>query len=102
MVHAEDFWNAARKTEFYELLLARMAASQAYVVHWNAPQAIDTRSGARKLADKLLPKGTRRREFAKKILPKGSLRWRFCKQIYYIFKPQYRPVKVKTDEDTEE
>ena len=62
----------------------------------------DTRSGARKFADKLLPKGTRRREFAKKILPKGSLRWRFCKQIYYIFKPQYRPVKVKTDEDTEE
>lgn len=102
MVHAEDFWNVARKTEFYELLLARMAASQAYVVHWNAPQAIDTRSGARKFADKLLPKGTRRREFAKKILPKGSLRWRFCKQIYYIFKPQYRPVKVKTDEDTEE
>ena len=95
MVHAEDFWNAARKTEFYELLLARMAASQAYIVHMNASQAIDTRSGARKLADKLLPKGSRRREFAKVLLPKGSRRWQFCKQVYYIIRPKYRPTKIK-------
>ena len=100
MVHAEDFWNAARKTEFYELLLARMAASQAYIVHMNASQAIDTRSGARKLADKLLPKGSRRREFAKVLLPKGSRRWQFCKQVYYIIRPKYRPTKIK-DKDEE-
>ena len=60
---------------------------------------IDTRTGARKLAAKMLPKGTRRREFAKLLLPKGSLRWRFCKQIYYIFKPQYRPQKENEEDD---
>lgn len=94
MVHAEDFWNMARKTEFYELLLSRMAASQAYVVHMTVPQVVDSRSGVRKFADKILPKGTRRREVAKKILPKGSLRWRFFKQIYYIFRPGQRPPKA--------
>lgn len=54
---------------------------------------LDNRSSARKFADKILPKGSKRREFAKILLPKGSLRWRFCKQIYYIFKPEYRPKK---------
>ena len=53
----------------------------------------DTRSGARKLADKLLPKGSKRREFAKLILPKGSRRWNFCKQIYFLIRPKYRPKK---------
>ena len=62
----------------------------------------DPRTGARKFADKLLPKGTRRREFAKLLLPKGSLRWRFCKQVYYIFRPKYRPKKEADIEDTVE
>ena len=62
----------------------------------------DSRTGARKFADKLLPKGTRRREFAKLLLPKGSLRWRFCKQVYYIFRPKYRPKKEADIEDTVE
>lgn len=48
----------------------------------------DSRSGARKLADKLLPKGSHRREFAKIILPKGSRRWNFCKKIYRIFRKE--------------
>lgn len=42
----------------------------------------DSRSNARKFADELLPKDTRRRNLAKKILPKGSRRWNFCKKIY--------------------
>lgn len=51
------------------------------------PEYVDNRSGVRKLADKLLPKGSRRRNLAKKILPKGSKRWEFCKMVYYkIFK----------------
>lgn len=62
----------------------------------------DRRSGARKLADKLLPPGTRRRKFAKLLLPKGSLRWGFCKQIYYIFRPKYRPAKTVEADDAEE
>lgn len=48
-----------------------------------APVYADNRSGARKFADKLLPKGSRRRNLAKKILPKGSKRWSFCKKVYY-------------------
>lgn len=42
----------------------------------------DSRSKARQIADRILPKGTRRRNLAKKILPKGSRRWNFCKKIY--------------------
>lgn len=48
------------------------------------PEPVDDRSNARKFADKVLPKGSRRREFAKIFLPKGSLRYRFCKKIYHI------------------
>lgn len=108
VMFGECWWKISRETPFYEEIVCRMMLSyidnvgHAVFDLQNRAGIFDTRSGARKFADKLLPKGTRRREFAKKILPKGSLRWRFCKQIYYIFKPQYRPVKVKTDEDTEE
>lgn len=83
------FWKYARISPFYEQIIFMHTVIQS-----------DSRSGARKLADKILPKGSRRREVAKRILPKGSLRWRFCKQIYYIIRPKYRPIKVK-DEDKE-
>ncbi len=87
---AEYFWTYARMSPYYELILSAMMSNQiGLALH---PE-LDGRSGARRLADKVLPKGSKRREFAKVLLPKGSLRWRFCKQIYYIFKPQYRPVK---------
>lgn len=94
------FWKYARLTPYYELILGAMASNQIGVYH-NSLYS-DTRSGARKFADKLLPPGSRRRKFAKKLLPKGSLRWRFCKQIYYVFKPQYRPKKVTADKGEEE
>lgn len=91
---SEDWWEMARKSPYYESIfvaylrqaqpIREMAISQAI------PEAPDNRSGARRLADRILPKGTRRREIAKKMLPKGSLRWKFCKQIYYIFHPEYR------------
>ena len=105
---ASEFWNVARCTKFYEILIGRVADGrknslipsildlQNKINIINTSDAntnlryVDHRSGARIFADELLPKGTKRREFAKKILPKGSLRWRFCKQIYYIFAPQYR------------
>lgn len=105
---AFEFWNVARETEFYEVLIGRISDGRKNslipaILDLQARVGItDTRSGARKLADKLLPPGTRRRKFAKKLLPKGSLRWRFCKQIYYIFKPQYRPKKEVDIEDTVE
>lgn len=85
---AELFWKYARSSAYYELILSAMISNQMGMFFPS-----NTSSGARKFADKLLPKGSRRREFAKLILPKGSRRWNFCKQIYYIFRPKYRPKK---------
>ena len=85
---AELFWIYARSSVFYELILSAMITNQVETFPY-----FDTRSGARKLADKLLPKGSKRREFAKLILPKGSRRWNFCKQIYFLIRPKYRPKK---------
>lgn len=106
---ADEFWMVARRTIFYEVILSRLINVQTGVLHGavyelqqfvyhkkgSFPSTLDTRSGARRFADKLLPKGSKRREFAKIILPKGSLRWRFCKQIYYIFAPQYKTQNKK-------
>ena len=89
--YADIWWDVARDTPFYEILLKRMILY--YIQKNQAPQ--DFRSGARKLADRILPKGSKRRKIAKLILPKGSIRWRICKQIYYVFQPKYRPVKEK-------
>lgn len=88
---ADRFWFYARQSPLYEVVLHRLMWE---VRNYNTPIAIeDNRTGARKIADVLLPHGSRRRAFAKILLPKGSLRWRFCKQIYYIISPQYRPPK---------
>ncbi len=98
ILNANEYWDLARKTPFYESLISRMIDAKAsfFMSSFNPSSTqgyLDCRSGARKVADKLLPKGSRRREFVKILLPKGSLRWRFCKQVYYIFKPEYRPKK---------
>ena len=104
--HAESFWKIAKEGEFYEVILARMMDKKVGGLHGAVYElscragVFDHRSGARKLADKLLPKGSRRREFAKVLLPKGSRRWQFCKQVYYIIRPKYRPTKIK-DKDEE-
>lgn len=106
---AEEFWTLARKSSFYEIILSRLINVQTNILHGSVYQLqqavfnsqvptandVDQRSGARKMADKILPKGSARRKIAKVILPKGSLRWRICKQIYYIFAPQYRPTSKK-------
>ena len=105
---ANYFWEAAKKTAFYETIFYRCFVEKTSMLHqaiFDVGQFVgmyDPRTGARKFADKLLPKGTRRREFAKLLLPKGSLRWRFCKQVYYIFRPKYRPKKEADIEDTVE
>lgn len=105
--YAEEWWKVARGTEFYEIALSNLRIESVPILEKAifdlqcASGFFDGRSGARKLADKMLPQGTFRRRFVKFLLPKGSLRWRFCKQIYYILKPQYRPVKP-VKETTEE
>ncbi len=73
---AVDFWENAKKTPYYEVVLHRMVFGEPE--HTNG-----YRSGIYKLADRVMPKGTRRREVAKKILPRDSRRWEFCKAIYY-------------------
>ena len=89
--NASEWWLVARASPYYEELLIRLMNFQIYSSRQMSLP--DNRSGVRRFADKLIPPGTQRRAFAKWILPKGSLRWSFCKQIYYIFKPQYRPQK---------
>lgn len=89
------FWALARETPFYDQILYQSYSmyGQAISDLQNRLGVFDTRSGARKLADKLLPKGSRRRKVVKYLIPKGSPQWRFCKQIYFFFRPQYRPAK---------
>lgn len=92
------FWEFARKTPYYELILSKAlkeTLGKLTPVNTMYQPPEDNRSGARKLADKLLPHGSFRRRLLKWFLPKGSLQWRFFKQIYYIFRPEYRHVKVK-------
>lgn len=109
---SDTFWEYARKTVFYEEICWRMQTAQAQMIVQKAmpkskpksdlasvavaptpastphgwTQEMDCRSGARKFADKLLPKGSKRRKLAKKILPKGSRRWNFCKKIYNLLR----------------
>lgn len=93
--YADVWWNTARTTNYYESLLSQLIK---FTVDNSSGAFLalpDTRTGARKFADKVLPKGSRRREFAKKLLPKGSRRWNFCKKLYYIIRPEYRPNKAR-------
>ena len=90
-----NWWVTARAGLYYEELLIRLM--DYHVQSFQSIMPIDNRSSARRLADKIMPVGTRRRKFAKWILPKGSLRWKICKQIYYIFEPKYRPKKMKVN-----
>lgn len=97
-----QFWSTARRTPFYEIIWFNMVEGRYGGNIYDLQQRMgifDTRTGARKLADRLFPLSSRRRNFVKALIPKGSLRWKFCKQVYYIFRPQYRPVKEKNSED---
>lgn len=63
--YSEYFWEYARKTPFYEAIVWRMSA---FVESINRPIVpIENKSFMRKIADKLFPKGTRRRENVKRI-----------------------------------
>lgn len=98
---SHEFWNLVRGTCVYERILSRMIFQCVATLNNNNMQmiSIDSRSGIRKLADKVLPKGSKRREFLKVILPKGSLRWRLLKQIYYVICPEYRPVNERNENE---
>lgn len=103
---ADEWWNVARTSPLYEQILFRLIERRASIAANKLaeknrltpapfiPTTVpvdppDQRSGARKLADKLLPKGSRRRNLVKKIIPRGSWRWTFCKRIYAVLKRKH-------------
>jgi len=92
-----EWWHYARKSPYYEEILFRMSpidgiCGAVYDLQCRM-NLFDPRSGARKLADRWLPYGSRRRSLAKKLFPRGSRRWRFLKGIYYTLCPKYKPQK---------
>ena len=76
---AEVFWERARKSCFYEIILRRMMLSTSGILN------IHRLSFARRYADKFFPKGTRRREMLKRIIPRGSWQFNFLKRVYHFF-----------------
>lgn len=75
--HADIWWKYAKNTDFYHICLYRMMQA--------THPLIQQVSFARKVADKLLPKGTKRRDMLKSIIPKDSPQWNFLKKLYHLF-----------------
>lgn len=73
--NASFFWKYARDTEYYEELLLRMIDSRM------APKC--NVSMARRIADFVLPKGSKRRSFVKLFIPRNSLQWNILKRLYH-------------------
>lgn len=80
------FWKIAKETDFYELLIQKwclgllpppqVQQSKVSVVH---------KSFARRIVDKILPLGSRRRKALKKIMPRDSKQFNALRKIYHIF-----------------
>lgn len=77
---SELFWKEARQSIFYEIILQRMASDTCNMV-----LAGRNLSFARRVADRLLPKGSQRRELLKKVMPRGSWQFEFLKKMYHKF-----------------
>ena len=78
--YSEFWWRYAAKTEFYPLINFRMAQGSV-----NGALVFGRLSLARRVADKLLPKGSKRREALKKIMPRGSKQFELLKRMYHKF-----------------
>lgn len=93
---ANIWWEQARKTCYYETCISRMVDNKIASLpltnktkkDFLAEQVSQQQSRIRDIADRFLPKGTRRREVIKKIMPaKESEAWLKIKKVYYhIFK----------------
>lgn len=77
--YADLWWDYARKTPFYELILSRMVNSR--IPRLPKPQ-IDSRSRMRKVFDGICPPNSRRRKLAKKIIPRDSVQWQLLRNVY--------------------
>lgn len=93
---AREFWDLARGTIYYEELISRMINDKIQDIRYltyeikNRTGLFDNRSGARRIADKLMPINSKRRSFFKLILPKDSRRWKTLKKIYHFIFPKYK------------
>ena len=72
----EMFFRIAEETPFYHYLMIK-ETSKLYPIPAR-------KSFARKVADKYLPKGSKRREVIKRIIPRNSTQWNFLKKIYHM------------------
>lgn len=93
--YAEEFWFYARKSIFYEIILSRMLDKRLGSLHpavYDLQKKLgvfDTRSEARKLADKYLPEGSARRKVAMALFPRNSFQWHLSKKIFDNFILRY-------------
>ena len=64
---AEDYWEYARETPFYEELVARISGGDVKRARPSSPRAIAEDNPLRRIVDPILPYGSRRRELARAI-----------------------------------
>lgn len=79
---AEYFWKYAKKTAFYEVILSiLMQCTSCGIII-----PLMENSFVKRVVDKMLPKGSRRREIVKQIIPRGSKQFKLLKFIYHYIK----------------
>ena len=81
--NADAFWNIARDTPFYEIILQYMMDTRYQLLRG------ECKSFIRRLADIFFPKGSKRRALLKFIMPRNSLQWNVSKNIYHIISPEF-------------
>lgn len=77
---AEYFWKYAKKTAFYEIVLNILMQCTSYGIVF----PIMEKSFPKRVVDKILPKGSKRREFFKKIIPRESKQFELLKSLYHV------------------
>lgn len=77
VIMADEWWKYARNTPFYEIILQRMLVSP------NVMPILPQYTFIRRMADKYLPIGSKRRELLKKIMPRDSKQFEFLKKLYH-------------------
>lgn len=85
--YSGDFWNLLRDSEYYERALDIYFSFRFSRIPTSTimPVSSKPRQGLLALADRIFPKGTRRREFVKMLFPRGSKRRAFLKRLYEKF-----------------
>lgn len=77
---AYEFWDVAKRTPFYEVILQRMCMTH----QQRLPESLMQQSRLRTLADCILPKGTWRRNLLKRIMPKKDTpTWNRMRAFYH-------------------